>query len=420
MPSINNSWSLFDLFNRRSGREGIQDNYGFIFTETSGQTKSGENVNVENALVDATVVSCINAIVQGITQIPIYVHKERADGKGSDRIVKHPIERLLRRPNAYETPTEFKSSIVTSILVHGNCFIRIVRDGRGNAIQLYPMDPIDITIGSNQFGLPVYTHETYGDIPMEDIVHIRDITTHAPQGLSRTILAAEIIGAKRAADSLMAETFRNGISLNYVVSSNGAVDAAKLQNLTEQMKNAFGQGGSRRGGVAFIEDGDVSAIKGATPADVDMRELREALIKEIAAVYKVPAFLAGASGDQKYNNVRQFWAAFHRDTLNPIANNIAEALSLKLLPDDEFVHFDTMEILAGDVEIQSRVAQGNVSQGIWTPNEAREVLGYTPSEEEHADQLVQPNSSINTNIESGDNPSDATGGEDGPQGADNG
>ena len=415
MASINNTWSIFDLFRARGGRQGPTDQFGFIFSQTSGRTKSGESVNVDNALEDATVISCINAIVDGITQIPIYVHKRRADGKGSDRVVNHQIERLMRRPNQFQTATDFKSSIVTAILVYGNAYIRIVRSG--GTTQLFPLNPDDISLGSNSFGVPVYNHEEYGDIPWEDIIHIRDIASFVPQGLSRTLLASERIGSLKAADSLMAETFKNGISMNYVISSNNPLtDASKLENLQKQMKDAFGAGGGRRGGVAFVEDGTVSALKGSTPADADLRQLREMLIREIAAVYKVPTFLAGGSGDQKYNNVRQFWAAFHRDTLNPLATNIAEAISLKLLPEDEFVHFDTMEILSGDVEVQSRVAQGNVSNGIWSPNEAREMLGYNPSEEEHADLLVAPNSSQNTNIEGGADPMDATGGQDGPQG----
>ena len=132
MALTNNSWSIFDLFRGSGERQGSTEQFGFIFSETSGRTKSGENVNVDNALEDATVVSCINAIVDGITQIPIYIHKRRPDGKGSERIVNHKIEKLLRRPNKFQTATDFKSSIVTSILIYGNAYIRIIREGGFN------------------------------------------------------------------------------------------------------------------------------------------------------------------------------------------------------------------------------------------------------------------------------------------------
>ena len=416
------TYSLWDLFRGRGGRQST-DQGGFIFVEQSGLTNSGEQVNVDNLLSDSTVITCVNAIVQGITQIPIYVRKEREDGIGMDRIKNHPVEKLMKRPNSFQTPTEFKSSIVTAMLTHGNAFIRLVRAGgdinntSSPVVQLFPLDPSDITIGSNAFGVPTYTHEEYGAIDTDNIVHIRDLNTYTPQGISRLIQAAEIIGAKRAADRLMAETFRNGISLNYVINSNEALDSDKLKNLQEQMKNAFGRTGDRRGGVAFVENGSIDQLKGSTPADVDLRELRAMLINEIAAVLRVPAFMAGGNVDQRYNNVRQYWTAFHRDTLQPIITNIEEAMTLKLLGENEYLHFDVNEILKGDVEITSRVAQGNVSNGIWTPNEARETLGYNRHDEADADQLIKPNSTTNTNLDR--DPENATGGADGPQGEDN-
>ena len=350
--SYNQTYSFWDLFRGRGGRQSPEDQLGFIFVEQSGQTNSGENVNVDNLLDDATVVTCINAIVQGITQIPIYVRREIGDG-GSERVLDHPVARLMKRPNSFQTPTEFKSSIITAMLTHGNAFIRIVRQGSDiddtsrPPAQLYPLDPSNITIGSNSFGLPTYQHNEYGSIDTDNIIHIRDLNTFTPQGLSRAILAAEIIGAKKAADRLMAETFRNGISLNYIVRSDAPLDAAKLEAAQAQMAEAFGAGGNRRGGVAFIENGEVTQIKGATPADVDLREIRQQLIQEIAAVFRVPAFMVGGSGDQRYNNVRQYWTAFHRDTLQPIITNIEEAITLRLLNEGEYLHFDVNEILKG-------------------------------------------------------------------------
>ena len=417
--SYNQTYSFWDLFRGRGGRRSADDNQGFIFVEQSGQTKSGEKVNVDNLLDEATTMTCINAIVQGITQIPLYVRKEMPDGS-YESLKKHPITKLMKRPNDYQTPTEFKSSIVTSMLTHGNAFIRIVRASNGRVVQLYPLDPSDITIGSNAMGRPTYAHEDDGGpIESKDIIHIRDLNTYTPQGLSRALLMAEIIGAKKAADALMAYAFKNGMSLQYAVTSNSPTDANRLKTLQDGFKEAFGKFGARQGGVAFIDNGNIQKLDGLKPADVDLRELREMLITEIAAGFRVPRFMAGAGGNDTYNNVRQYWTAFHRDTLQPLVTNIEEAITLKLLSGDEYLYFDIQEILKGDVEITSRVAHGNVSNGIWTPNEARASMGTPPSDDPNADLLVPPNSTINTNITPEETPENATGGGDGPQGQEN-
>lgn len=426
----NQTFSFLDLQQGGGGRLSGAEQTGFIFIDQSSRTNSGEIVTVDNMLEEPTTMSCVNAIVQGINQIPVAVKRESDDGN-FEVLKDHPVAKLMRRPNDFQTAAEFKSSIVTSMLTHGNAFIYIQRasssssagkplSSSGAPRQLLPMDASDITIGSNQFGVPVYNHEEHGQIDIKNIIHIRDLTTYVPQGLSRAILAAELIGAKKAADRLMAETFRNGVSLQYAITSEVPMDAAKTENLMKQMQSVFTARGNRRGGVALLDQGSIEKLEGLKPADVDLRELREQLIREIAAAFRVPAFMVGSDAGQTYNNVRQYWTAFHRDTLQPLITNIEEAISLKLLGDGEMLHFDVTEILKGDIEVTSRVVSQLVSNGIYTPNEAREQLGKPRNDQAIADMLIAPNSTTNTNIDDADEtPGNATGGEDGPQGADN-
>ena len=425
------TYSLFDLFRGEGAQIDAPDSAGNIFVEQANETNSGESVTVDNLLEEATTMTCINAIVQGITQVPIEVRKGLEDG--TYEVQKdHPVNKLLsKRPNDYQTPSEFMSSVVTAMLTHGNAFIYIVRagtdqskdlkHGTGRALMLYPFDPSDITIGANAFGKPVYQHESVGHIPTRNIIHIRDLQTYTPQGISRALQAAEIIGAKKAADRLMSETFRTGTSLQYVISSDATVSAEAKQKFVEQFSAMFGRGGKRRNGAAFIEQGNIQKIEGVKPADVDLRELRSQLIQEIAGVFRVPAFIAGGPADVTYSNVRQQWASFHRDTLQPLVTNIEEAITLKLIEDDDlYVFFNVAELLKGDVETTARIAQQNVSNGIWTPNEGRQYIGTGRHDSELADELIQPNSSSNLNTtDVSDDPSAATEGEDGPQGADN-
>ena len=422
------TYTFFDLFRGRGGAQSPTDQNGNIFIDQSGQTTSGESVNVDNLLAEPTTLSCISAIVQGVNQIPVYVRKQ-TDAGDYEILKDHPIAKLMRRPNNYQTASEFKSSIITSMLTHGNAFIYIARgsdtggntsgrplDFTGPPRQLLPLDPSDVTIGSNSFGLPVYHHEEQGHIATDNIIQIRDLTTFIPNGISRALGAAEIIGNKRAADRLMGETFKNGVSLQYAITSDVTMDATTKENLMRQMQSAFTARNNRRGGVALIEQGNIQKLEGLKPADVDLREIREDLIREIAAAFRVPAFMVGSDAGQTYNNVRQYWTAFHRDTLQPLITNIEEAITLKLLGDGEYLHFDVNEILKGDIEVTSRVASQLVSNGIYTPNEAREMLGMRKSDQDVAEMLIAPNSTTNVNLEE---PENATGGEDGPQGADN-
>ena len=414
----NNSYSLLDLIRGFVGtKAGIKNPFGFIHIEQSGRTNSGERVDVDNLLREPTTMTCINIIVQGINQVPWGI-KKKTD-QGLVHLPKHPMSLLLNRPNVYQTAAELKSSIVSTILIHGNAFINIIRDGKdgkvGRPMQLVPIDPSDITIGVNNFGIPTYDHDHLGPLMAENVIHIRDLTTYDPLGYSRLLLAAEIIGAKIAADRLMSEHFKDGISINYAIETAAKVSPIEKGKIIQDMQTAFGRGGDRRGSAMIVEGGQLKAVKGVTPADSDLRELRKDLIEEICGAMKVPSYLAGGDGDEKYNNVKQKLTSLHRDTLYPIMNNIQEAMSAKLLDDyEECVYFDTTELLKGDTDGQSKYVQSLVTSGVLSVNEGREYLGYKKLDDEEFDM---PKSSTSSMPE--DDPRDATGGGDGAQGNEN-
>ena len=411
MGFLQNTFTLFDFFRGRSGK--TQGQTGFVHVSSSDSTNAGESVTVDNLLNEPTTLTCVNIIVQGITQVPYLV--KRKTPQGLERLERHPITKLLNRPNEYQTASEFKSSIVSTILIHGNAFIYIARSNKnkntGKPMQLIPLDPKNITLGTNKFGLPTYNHEEYGDIDNKNIIHIRDLTLFVPAGSSRLLLASEIIGCKIAADSLMAEHFRNGISLNYTLTYDRPPPPAKLKEIEMSIESSLKRRGQRRGGFLSIQGGQFNAIKGSTPADSDLRELRKDLIEEICGLLRVPSYLAGGDGSEKYNNVKQKLTSLHRDTFYPIINNIQEAMSLKLLENkNECIYFDTTDLLKGDTDGQSKYAQGLVASGIISINEGREYLGYSTLDGEGFDMPKVGNTM----------PEDeATGGEDGPQSNDN-
>ena len=408
--------TILDLFEGRGANVDGSSGYGNVFAVQSGRNDAGVSVTVDTLLEDSTVIAGLGAITNGISQVPMQVRRKTE--MGSELLLQHPIQRLLERPNAYQTCSEFKEAVVTSILVHGNAFIRIIRVG-GQPRQLIPMDPSEITVGATAMGLPSYNHNSFGKMSNEEVIQIRDVSTYTPQGESRLMLSAQRIGALKAADRLMSTTFRNGVSVNYAITTEGAISADERAAFAKALKDTFGQGGTGQGGAMVLPAGSsMNALKGTTPADADLRALRQDLIREIAAIFGVPAYMLGVSGDEKYNNVRQKTTSFHRDTLNPLMVKIQEAFTMKLLGDGEFIEFDVVDFVKGAVNEQAQVASQLVSAGIWTPNEGREYLGKNPSDQEHADMLIEPNSS-STESETVSETVESTGGEDGPQSLDN-
>ena len=375
--------SIFSrLFRRRNRASNI------IFTgPPNSKSAAGRTVSVFNALENTTVLSCVNVISQTIAQLPWDI--QRRTPLGYETVENHSLSRILRQPNSFQSGYQFKAGILVDLLVHGNAYIRIQRAGV-QVLDLIPMEPSKMKVSSNDAGFPIYTHESYeGDMTNEDVIHIKDIAGHNITATSRVVLASERVGALNAADFLISETFKYGITLNYAIEIDGSLDENKLIKLQQQLGEAFGSGGIRRGGAAILENGKITAIKGTTPADADIRNLRDQLIREICGLMRVPASMAGGMGDEKYNNVTAKYASFYRDTINPLVINIEEAISSKLLSSNETVKFDISLLIKGDTASQIDYVTKARQAGVMTQNEGRIYLGWTPLEGEGYDELSQ-------------------------------
>ena len=378
--------TLLDVILGRGKNSGPQA--GYFFNSVGGTSFAGQTVSVDNVLKNTTVLSCVQVISQGIAQLPWEIWKAQ------DIVANHTLTGVLNRPNSFQTNYEFKSAVVQDILIYGNSFTRVVRAKNGRVIELIPMAPNDLTVAANSFGIPVYNHKTYGDLTAQEVIHVRDISGHSVEGRSRILLAAERIACLNAADNLMAETFISGVSINYSVELEATLDDASREALYAQLKNAFGQGGSRRGGIAVLEGGKLSAIKGSTPADADLRELRGDLINEIAALFRVPASLVGGLAQEKYSNVTARLASMYRDSFAPIIISIEQAFTNNLLSNGNTLRFDVGSLVKGDLATQITLATQAVAGGIITPNEARVFIGYPEieglDEVQAAPQAVPP------------------------------
>ena len=373
---INNLSSIYSYITGRNN-----NNQPIIITPNATSTKSGESISNEQAIVESTIFTCVNIIAQGIAQLPI---------------ISESNKRLFSKPNSYQTRYEFVYAIVHSLLCYGNAYIRIDRGKETNNGRVLVLLNADlVTVEANGFGYPIYKYDDEKEpIKYDDIVHIKDINTFGVVGLSRVLLCSERIGCLKASDRQIAENFNNGIDIKYSINiDKQAITEEQKTKLANKIKELFGRGGEigtdgkptgqRRGGAIILPQGKVEQFKGMTVADTDLREIRAMLIREISAIFRVPSYMVGTDGDQKYSNVRQNQTSLYRDTYLPIITSIEQAFENKNI----FIKFDVNELLKGDFESQMRVITQGVQSGVITPNEARTYLGYNVIDDEDADRI---------------------------------
>ena len=382
------------LFERIFGQNRIAGATSLLFRSAFGRSsRTGITVTPESARKNHAVLSCVNLIGDGVSQLPWGVYEEtRSQGKlQRTEVTDRRISRILRSPNAFQTPSEFKKEMIFAYLLYGQSYTYIVRDASGNPVELIQMKPDDVRVGNNAARMPVYAHDNFGEsIPASDVIHVKDIPSFGTTAKSRIEEAADLIGLLEACNDFAGDVFANGPNVPGILSSEEGLDEETRELLRGELaKYSSGKAGGKQGVPMVLEGGlSWSATDHITPTDADLRLLRQHYIDQIAALFRVPSYLIGGDGDEKYNNVGQKLSSMYRDTYAPIITAFEEALTPKLITNpDMWIRFDTSALQNGDRQqmIDSVIAQREA--GLITINEGRAILGYSQDQNEISNEL---------------------------------
>jgi hypothetical protein len=88
----------------------------------------------------AMVAACVDAYSQTLAMCP-GSHWRRLDNGGRERVTTSELSRILRKPNSYQTPSDFMLNAVRSLYLTGNCYALALRNARFEIVELHLMDP---------------------------------------------------------------------------------------------------------------------------------------------------------------------------------------------------------------------------------------------------------------------------------------
>lgn len=122
--------------------------YSFFF----GGTTSGKPVNEHTAMQMTAVYSCVRILAEAVAGLPLHTYKYNDSG-GKEKALSHPLYFLLHdEPNPEMTSFVFRETLMTHLLLWGNAYAQIIRNGRGEVIALYPLMPNRITVDRDERG----------------------------------------------------------------------------------------------------------------------------------------------------------------------------------------------------------------------------------------------------------------------------
>lgn len=112
---------------------------GSAFSFFMGGSTSGKNVNERSAMQMTAVYACVRILSEAVAGLPLHLYRYNEDG-GKEKAMDHPLYGLLHdEPNPEMTSFVFRETLMTHLLLWGNAYAQIIRNGKGEILALYPL-----------------------------------------------------------------------------------------------------------------------------------------------------------------------------------------------------------------------------------------------------------------------------------------
>ena len=341
-----------------------------------GTSSSGKAVNEKTALQTTAVYACVRILAETIASLPLHTYRYSPSGK--EKAETHPLYYLLHsEPNPEMTSFVFRETLMGHLLLWGNAYAQIIRNGRGTILSLYPLLPNKMLVNRTDQGILYYQYEKDGQtyfLANRDVLHIPGLGFDGLIGYSPIAMAKNAIGMAIATEEYGATFFANGANPGGVLEHPGVVkDPARVRDSW----NAVYQGSSNAHRVAVLEEGMKFQSIGIPPEQAQFLETRKFQIEEICRIFRVPPHLVASLDRATFSNIEHQSISFIDNTIIPWVSRIEQSMQRALFSETEkrtfFVKFNLNGRLRGDAAARAAFYQTMRQNGIMSANDIREL-----------------------------------------------
>ena len=359
---------------------------GSTYSVLFGETSSGKNVNERSAMRVTAVYACVRVLSEAIASLPLHLYK-KISRFGKEKAIEHPLYEILHNePNPEMTSFVFRETLMSHLLLWGNAYAQIIRNGKGQIMALYPLMPNRMTVDRDSKGEIYYKYFTNEsdnknlkrlsqiNIKKEEIFHVPGLRFDGLVGYSPIAMAKNAIGMAIATEEYGAKFFANGASPSGVLEHPGNIkDPDKLR----ESWNKLFQGSANSHKIAILEEGLKYQPIGISPNEAQFLETRKFQIDEIARIFRVPPHMVGDLDKSSFSNIEQQSLEFVKYTLDPWVARWEQAIHRSLLLKNEkkdyFVKFNVDGLLRGDYQSRMNGYATGMQNGFLSPNDIRSL-----------------------------------------------
>ena len=385
--------SFIGLFRSRDKPQNRTAGSGYTFY--MGGTTAGKTVTERSAMQMTAVYSCVRILSEAVAGLPLHMYKYTSDG-GKEKAVEHPLYRLLHdEPNPEMSSFVFRETLMTHLLLWGNAYAQIIRNGKGEVIGLYPLMPNKMTVDRDTSGKLYYSYQRSNEEAIQskgskvilkpsDVLHIPGLGFDGLVGYSPIAMAKNAIGMAIACEEYGAKFFSNGAAPGGVLEHPGTIKDP--QRIRDSWQSTFGGSGNANK-IAVLEEGMKFTPIGIAPEQAQFLETRKFQIDEIARIFRVPPHMVGDLDKSSFSNIEQQSLEFVKYTLDPWVVRWEQSIARSLLTPEEkktyFAKFNLDGLLRGDYQSRMQGYAIGRQNGWMSANDIRELenLDRIPAEE---------------------------------------
>ena len=381
----------------RTGLPEITDN-----VRDSGQTfffgtaSSGERVDEKSAMQISTVYACVRLLAETVAGLPLHLYRYTDSGEGKEKAIDHPLYKILyRQPNPEMTSFTFRETMMTHLLLWGNAYAQIIRDGKNTVLGMYPLLPEIVEVDRDEAGNLYYIYHAYTDeVPGEqnqdiyfrsdEIFHIPGLGFNGLVGFSPIAMMKNSLGTTLAVEKYGASFFKNGAQPSGVLEHPGVLkDPGKIR---ENWSAVYG-GANNAHKVAVLEEGMTYKPISLPPEDSQFLSTRQFGVEEICRIFRVPPHMVGDLEKSSFSNIEQQSLEFVKYTLEPWLVRWEQSIQRTLFSAEEkkqyFTKFNVEGLLRGDYASRMSGYATARQNGWMSANDIRELenMDRIPAEE---------------------------------------
>jgi HK97 family phage portal protein len=303
-------------------------------------------VSETSALKLLAVTGSVQLLTESISTLPVDVFRKTSKGRTE---LTPPA--WLKSPVVGLTFTDWCSQVLTSLLLHGNCYLVVTRNDSGQVVEVVPVPPEDVAVRRDN-GMAGGKRYMVRGVPFTgEMLHIKGMMLPGSDvGLSPLEFARQSIQLGLNAQQFGIDSFAQGVNgMPGVIEYPGSVDPLKMRETATLWQRARRKGGTGLPGV--LEGGGTFRPTGITNEAAQFLQTRQWTAAEICAqVYLVDPRELGiplTGSTLEYTNSESRLANLVRKGMLRWIVRVEAAVS-GLLPQPQYMKFNTNGFMRGD------------------------------------------------------------------------